>query len=404
MSQALWAQPPQGRHHLCPDIALTAPLDAWQKTAGRLLRLGGGSQGNELTLFIDGDDAFDAMLRAIATARTRVWLEVYIFTPDRLGMAFFDALVAAARRGVDVRLLVDAFGSHDMTSTLVRPLVDAGGKFAAFNPVSWLWGRLPFLMRDHRKILVVDNDVAFCGGMNISMDYGGPRHGNGLFKDNHLLLMGPATADLAAVFGVAWHHATRERLKLFAAAVERFDGSHIQILGSDRFGRRRGIQKALHHAVSRSQRSIRLTTPYFVPPATLMRGLCRAARRGVDVAVLTAGVSDVPIAAAAARHLYGTLLRAGVKIYEMNGGTLHAKTASIDALYAHVGSFNLDRWSFERNLEVCAMALDPGFAIALDGVFEHNLALCERVTIDRWQGRSLIDIVVGWLSWQAARL
>ncbi|MDP2339580.1 MAG: phospholipase D-like domain-containing protein [Deltaproteobacteria bacterium] len=383
--------------------ALVAP-DAWQKTAGRLLRLGGGSQGNELTLLVDGDDAFEAMLRAIHSARVRVWLEVYIFTPDRIGTAFFDALVAAARRGVDVRLLVDAFGSPEMRDEKVAPLLEAGGKFAIFNPPTWLSRKLPLFMRDHRKILIVDDDVAFCGGMNVSLDYGSARHGNGTFRDMHLMVMGPACRDLGAVFGFGWAHATSERLPLFAAVPERHDGSHVQILGSDQFRRRRGIQKALHQAVSRAQRRIRLTTPYFVPPPPLMRALCRAARRGVDVAVLTAGVSDVPIAAAAARHLYGTLLRSGVAIYEMTAKTLHAKTASIDGIYAHVGSFNLDRWSFERNLEVCAMALDPGFSSALDDIFERDLALSERITIDRWQRRSAVDVVVGWFAWHVARL
>ncbi len=415
----------QSHHFLCPSrFPLTVALDAWQKTAGRLLRLGGASQGNELTLFVDGDDTFEAMLRAIASARARVWLESYIFTPDRIGSAILHALVAAAARGVEVRLLVDAFGSPAMDQEHAAPLLQAGGKFAAFNPVTWLTRtvsmlgplarfkprhrhrhfKLPWFMRDHRKILVVDDDVAFCGGMNVSVDYGSSRHGNGMFRDTHLLLMGPACRDLAAVFAVSWQHATNERLAVFPAARERVDGSHVQILGSDRFRRRRGIQKALHQAVTRAQRSIRLTTPYFVPPPPLLRALCRAARRGVDVAVLTAGVSDVPIAATAARHLYGSLLKSGVAIYEMTGRTLHAKTASIDGIYAHVGSFNLDRWSFERNLEVCAMALDPGFATALDGVFERDLALCERITIDRWQQRSIVDVVVGWFAWHVARL
>jgi cardiolipin synthase len=178
----------------------------------------------------------------------------------------------------------------------------------------------------------------------------------------------------------------------------------VQILGSDRYRRRRGIQQALQQAVTRSQRRIRLTTPYFVPPAKLLAALTHAARRGVDVGVLTAGLSDVPIAAVGARHLYGKLLKGGVKIYEMTERTLHAKTAAVDGIYAHVGSFNLDRWSFERNLEVCAMALDPGFAVALDEVFEHDLELSKRVTLDQWQRRSVFDVVVGWCAWQVARL
>ena len=386
-----------------------AALTTWQKTAGRLLRLGGGSEGNDLTLFVDGDDAYDTMLRAIASAKTRVWLEVYIFTPDALGDRVFAALVDAAVRGCDVRLLVDALGSPQMTPEKTKPLEDAGGHVAVFNPMTFgvlarLKRKLPTLMRDHRKVLVVDDDVGFCGGMNVSMDYGSSRHGNGFFRDTHLLLHGPCVRDLAAVFGVSWQHATDQRLALFPAGTPRVDGSHVQILGSDQFRRRRGIQQALQQAVTRAQTRIRLTTPYFVPPPRLLRALVSAARRGVVVEVLTAGLSDVPIAAVAARHLYGRLLDAGVVIYEMTERTLHAKTAAVDGIYAHVGSFNLDRWSFERNLEVCAMVLDPGFAAALDGVFERDLALCKQVERAHWHRRSVVDVVVGWCAWQIARL
>lgn len=386
----------------------SSALVGWQRTAGRLLRLGGGSEGNELTLFVDGDGAYDTMLAAIASAKKRVWLEVYIFTPDRLGNAVFDALVAAAARGVEVRLLIDALGSPQMTPEKTEPLLKAGGKLAVFNP--WSFGltrfkrKLPTLMRDHRKILIIDDDEGFCGGMNVAEEYAGERRGTGVFRDTHLLIGGPAVRDLAAVFAVSWHHATDERLPALVAGAQRDDGSHVQILGSDRFRRRRGIQNALHHAVTRAQKSIRLTTPYFVPPPRLLNALVRAAQRGVDVAVLTAGLSDVPIAAVGARHLYGKLLRSGVTIYEMHARTLHAKTAAVDGIYAHVGSFNLDRWSFERNLEVCAMTLDPGFADALDDIFDADLKLCRRVTLDEWQRRSPFDVIIGWFAWQIARL
>ncbi len=370
------------------------------------MRLGGASDGNELTLFVDGDGAFDAMLGAIDSATTRVWLETYIFAPDPLGHTVLDALTRAAARGVDVRLLIDAVGSPDLLPH-TKALSAAGGRIAVFNPALrfTLKRRLPMTMRDHRKVLVVDDDVGFCGGMNVSCDYGGARRGNGVFRDTHLLVQGPAARDLALVFSASWHHACAERLSTFSPAAPRFDGSHVQVLGSDRFWRRRGIQRALHHAVTRAHARIRLTAPYFVPPPRLLRALSQAARRGVVVEVLTAGVSDVPIVAAAARHLYGRLLQSGVQIWELGGGrTLHAKTASIDGIYAHVGSFNLDRWSFDRNLEVVAMVLDPGFSQALDRVFDDDLRTSTQVTLQAWQARSVVDVVVGWCAWQLARL
>jgi cardiolipin synthase len=381
-------------------------LKRWRATAGRLVRLGGASDGNELTLLVDGDAAFDAMLGAIGRAVQRIWLETYIFAPDTLGMSVLAALTEAARRGVDVRLLVDAIGSPDLSSHTER-LVAAGARVVVFNPMLkfTLKRRLPVTMRDHRKILVIDDDIGFCGGMNVSVDYGGVRRGKATFRDTHLLVQGPAVRDLGLVFAASWHHGCGERLPTFSRAAVRFDGSHVQVLGSDRFWRRFGIQRALFHAVTHAQHRIRLTTPYFIPPPALLRALSRAAQRGVLVEVLTAGLSDVPLAAAAARHLYGRLLRSGVRIWELGGGrTLHAKTASVDGLYAHVGSFNLDRWSFDRNLEVVALVLDPGFSQALDRVFDDDLKTSVEVTWAAWQERRFSEVVLGWCAWQLSRL
>lgn len=383
-----------------------AALQRWRTTAARLLQLGGDSDGNDMVLFVDGDAAFAAMLAAIKSAQIRVWLETYIFEPDALGTRMLAALTAAARRGVDVRLLVDDHGSGHLTPTHTAEFVAAGGVVARFNPTHLLqWKRpLPLSLRDHRKILIVDNDHGFLGGMNVSVDYGGPQLGNNRFRDTHLLLTGPTTSDLALVFGRSWHHATGNLPAEVVPAAPRADGSHVQILGSDRFRRRRRIQRALATAVQRAQRSITLTSPYFVPPPRLLRSLRAAAKRGVHVRILTAGVSDVPIAAMAARHVYGSLLESGVRIWELQQQTLHAKTAVVDGFYAHVGSFNLDRWSFDRNLEVVAMMLDPGFGAALDAVFDRDLEHSVEVQLADWQRRDPWVRLKGFIAWQLARL
>jgi cardiolipin synthase len=380
-----------------------AALQRWQKTAARLLQLGGDSDGNELVLFVDGDDAFATKLAAIESARQRVWLETYIFRADGLGTRMLQALTGAARRGLDVRLLVDDHGSSALSAADVAELVSSGGKVARFNPTPvWHLGR--GLVRDHRKILIVDTDHSFVGGMNVADDYGGAKLGTGLFRDTHLLLSGPATRDLAEIFGRSWLQATGEEAPSLPAVSPRSDGSHVQILGSDRLLRRRRIQRALATAVQRAQRSITLTSPYFIPPPRLLGSLRQAARRGVQVRILTAGVSDVPIAAIAARHVYGSLLEAGVRIWELQRQTLHAKSAVVDGLYAHVGSFNLDRWSYDRNHEVVAMTLDPNIGAALDAVFDRDVEHSTEVHLEQWQQRTIWQRVVGFIAWQIARL
>ncbi len=390
-------------------------LTRWRRTAGRLLRLGGESSGNEMVLFTDGDDAFRTMLQAISSASTRVWLETYIFEPDTLGLKVLSALEGAARRGCDVRLLVDDLGSGALKDEHLAPLQAAGGFVCRFNPARWsmlfpgsarmsLRRQLPLSLRDHRKVLIVDDQHGFCGGMNVSEDYAGTTFGNGRFRDTHVLVSGPAVSDLAAIFRASWQHTAGDVLGPTPRPPPLELGSHVQILGSDRFLGRRRIQRALAVAIARAQKTIFLTTPYFIPPASVLSALRRAARRGVDVRILTAGVSDVPIAARAARHLYGTLLEMGVRVYELHGRTLHAKTAVVDAFYAHVGSFNLDRWSYDRNLEVVCMTMDPGVGADLDAVFHQDLAASLEVDLDTWRRRGLFDRAMGFISWQLCRL
>ena len=360
------------------------------------------------------------MLAAIHSATKRIWFEVYIFAPDTLGLRFLSALTAAATRGVEVKLLVDAVGSSDLRADHLLPLRTAGGVAVHFNDglLARFWpfasrAKLPralrhilsFAVRDHRKIIIIDDDDGFCGGMNISCDYGGPLYGNGLFRDTHLLISGPAVTTLAAMFARSWRHATGDILPApTSTPPTRPEGSHVQILGSDRFLRRRLIQRALYTAVTRAERSIMLTTPYFVPPPLLLTALRRAASRGVDVQVLTAGISDVPIARIAARHLYSALLESGVRVWELKGKTLHAKTAVIDGFYAHVGSFNLDRWSYDRNLEVVAMTLDADFARGIEGVFRDDATNSTEIRRDEWRRRSRLQRFADYVAWQLARL
>jgi cardiolipin synthase A/B len=378
---------------------------AWRRIVDRLLPLGGSSDGNQVTLFADGDGAYDAMLAAIRSATKRVWLETYIFEPDRVGREFLDELLAARLRGAEVILIYDVVGSPRLSGETLKPLVDHGVGVVPFNPPFTFSGPLPRLMRDHRKILVVDDGVAFCGGMNVSVDYAGPRRGNNFFRDTHALVEGPAAAALAAIFASSFQTATSRVLPDRGQPPFPLSGGvFAQVLGSDARRRRRHIQRALYHTVGRCVRRCLLTTPYFVPPPRLLTALVRAARRGVDVRVLTAGLSDVPIASIAARHLYGRLLRGGVKVYEMSERTLHAKTATIDGVYASVGSFNLDRWSFGRNLEVNLTFVDEGLAAHLEDAFYEDLKLSREVKLEEHAARGPLERALGWLAYQLMRL
>lgn len=370
----------------------------WRITFNRLLRLGGVSDGNEMTLFTDGDEAFTAFLAAIDAAKSRVWLETYIFEPDRLGLLVLDALTRARQRGCDVALLFDAFGSPHLGHAHTKALEDTGASVRAFNPLLGRRG-MPLWVRDHRKILVAD-DVGFSGGMNISEDYAGPRLGNGRFRDTMARVTGPAVHDLACVFANSWRLATGQRLDTTSVPTAKEPGAVLQVLSSSERRDRRHIQRAIRQTLTRSLSHCWVTTPYFVPPHLLMRALILAARRGVDVRVLTAGVSDVPIVRRASHHLYARLLKRGVRIFEMFGATLHAKTITIDGVYATVGTFNLDHWSWRRMLEVNVTAVDRTVATSLERQFERDLEQAREVQLPSWRRRGVFERFVDWLAYQ----
>ena len=375
---------------------------AWLRTAARLLPLGGTSDGNQLTLFVNGDDAFHAMLAAIEHARTAIWLETYIFEPDALGLRVLAALTAAAARGVSVVLLVDAVGSGNLDDEHLAPLEQEGGRAVRFN-VPWHSDLSP-LVRDHRKILVVDHTLAFCGGMNMTAEYAGPVLGTNRFRDTHVLLEGPGVADLGQLFVGSFQMATGERLAVGPRPAPMPRGVQVQVLGSNQRGGKRHIQRALFHTLGRAVKTCALTSPYFVPPPRLLRQLVSAARRGVAVRILTAGLTDVPAARVAAEHIYGTLLRAGVQIFEMNARTLHAKTSTIDGVYCSVGSFNLDRWSYGRNLEVTVACMNGDVAAALQRCFEADLVNAREVKLAEWEARGTWRRVLGYLAFQLMRV
>ena len=381
--------------------------ELWERWRGtlRLLRpLGEVSRGNRLTPLLDGDRAFEAMWKAIAGARRRVMCTTYTIADDDVGRRTRDELSAAARRGCEVVLQFDAFGSSALRAAFTDPITEAGGRVLSYNPPLRLWARLPRLVRDHRKILVVDDQIAFCGGMNITSDYAGEKYGTGRFRDVHLRLIGPCVGDLSRF--------VRHSIRSSGGGVPRAGrrppasavGAVVQVLESNVRRQRRAIQKATAYTLRRAVRRCYFTSPYFVPPRRLVKDMVEAADRGVDVRVMIAGVSDVPLVSMASRHLYGRLLRAGVRLFEMQGRTLHAKTAAIDGVYASVGSFNLDHWSYRRNLEVNVTTLDERTARRLEQRFEEDTALSTEVRLETWDRRGMFERLRDWAAYQLMRL
>jgi cardiolipin synthase len=355
---------------------------------------------HRLALLRDGGQAFPAMLSAIAAARATVCLETYILRPDRVGHLFAAALAERARAGVEVNLLYDAWGSSLPGAYLDR-LHGAGVRTLAYHPFRWsgrrreVVGRL--VRRDHRKSLIVDSRIGFTGGVNLSDEHLPAEDGGGGWRDTHLSLEGPAARELEYFFRVTWRRAGGAPLdeRRYGGDGRRPDpvvsveSSHV------RHGRA-GIREAYRLAIGGARARIWITNAYFLPQLRLVRALAAAARRGVDVRIMVAGTTDVRAVLFASRSIYEVLLAAGVRLFEWEGCVLHAKTAVVDGRWATVGSSNLDAQSLRQNLEANAIVRDPGFAAALERMFEEDLARCREISAERWRRRPVWLRAASW--------
>lgn len=334
-----------------------------------------------------GQEIFPAMLEAIERAQSSVRLESYIYEPEALGIRFLEALVRAQNRGVRTRVLVDAFGSINLPATFWDPLRAAGGQARQFNPLSLS----RFGIRNHRKSLICDEQVAFIGGFNIAQEYDGDGITHG-WHDVGVKLAGPLVADLAAafdeMFGRAdFQHKSFLRLRRFSVRKTVLAPDEQLLLSGPGRGRS-PIKSALRHDLSRAN-DARIMVAYFLPTWRIRHALMRVARRGGRVQLILAGKSDVVISQLAARSLYHKLLKAGVEIYEYQPQILHAKLMVVDQV-AYVGSANLDPRSLNINFELMLRLQNPQVAAQARLVFESSLQHCSRITFEQWRkSRSL---------------
>lgn len=363
---------------------------------------------NLVALLKDGQQAFPAMLEAIAGAKQTICLETYILKDDRLGLRFIGALCEKARAGLEVLLMYDSWSSDVSLETLVE-LAQAGVKVHAFRPWKYL-GSLSRAMakmsrRNHRKSLVVDGHIGFTGGLNISDDYAPVTEGGAGWRDTHVRIVGPGAQALERLFLMTWaqHKAPRINAQRFSRPMLAGTAA-FRVVGNDFAIDRKGIRRAYEEAFSKAQERIFVTNAYFIPPAKLIKAMGAAARRGVRVCVILAATTDVKLVLYAARGLYPRLLKNGIEVYEWTTGrVLHAKTAVVDGAWATVGSSNLDPLSMRQNLEVNAIVIEPTFAQALEKMFLEDLSHCERITLDDVKQYGWFHRVLSWVAFRLRR-
>ena len=351
------------------------------------------SAGDRITVHTRGESAFAAMLRVIDDARQEVLVESYILKDDHVGREVAKALIRARERGAAVRVLADAFGSYFTKDSFWAQLRSHGIEVRLFRPVLRNLWKGP--RRDHRKLLVGDRRAGFTGGMNIADDYGSARHAKrGVWRDTQVEVHGPCAREMAHVFAQSWlvagggDFATGGDAE--APVPEERGGARCLVLDS-RAGKGDGKPAALFAAIlGAARRNVWITNSYFAPVASTAIALVRAAQRGVDVRLLLAGPTDVPVVRHAGHGFFAEMLQAGVKVYEYQAAVLHAKTLCADDTVSLIGSSNLDFRSFHVNRECDLVIIDEATGRRMAEVFREDVEHAVAMREPEWYKRGLL--------------
>lgn len=424
--------PRQARRALAEATAPAGTRHRLQAPVRRMLRwaLRRGLQvpGNEVRLLRGGHEYFPALIAAIDEAVFQVLLETYLYADDDTGRAVADALIRAAARGVNVQLTVDGFGAGDMPMALAGRLIAAGVHLRVFRPLSGFRLARRHLRRLHRKLAVIDREVAFVGGINIIDDLNhGPLDPAGLGPryDFAVRVAGPLVGQVAlAAERLVWQLALRHDMRglgLAGAAAEfplatdlpppRLDadtaaqGVPAALLLRDNLRNRRAIEREYLQALGSARHDVILANAYFLPGHKMRRALLSCRKRGVRVRLLLQGMVEYKLQHYATHALYATLLDAGVEIYEYAESFLHAKVAVVDDAWATVGSSNMDPFSLLLAREANIAVYDQAFASELRHELETAIAQRSvRIVPEAHARRSRLRRVANWAAYQVLRL
>ena len=347
--------------------------------------------GNRLELIESGVERFNLLLELIAGAGSSIKMLMYMFNPDKDGDTVRNALTEAARRGVDVKLLIDGFGSS-ATPEFFAELGDAGGEHCVFNPS---WGRR-YLLRNHQKLIVIDERTVLIGGANIDATYLEDR-GAQRWRDLWLRLDGPEAVLPGRYFDTLfrWSKRPRSKLRSLRRMVAEFNEwrGPLQWKFSGPLSVRNSWWRSIGRDIKAAHR-LDMIFAYFAPPGAMLRRIGRIGRRG-RARVINAAKSDNNTTIAAARHSYSRLIRRHVEIYEYQPAKLHTKLAIVDDV-VHIGSSNFDYRSFYINLEVMLRIKDAGFAQAMRAYFEGELKDCRWITQEVHAQRATLWRRIKW--------
>jgi cardiolipin synthase len=343
----------------------------------------------------NGEIYYDAELQALRAARSSINLEAYIFQKGEVTRRFLEVLTERARAGVEVRLVLDALGSFTSWDSYFKELTEAGGRVAWYHPLRWQTiARVN--NRTHRELIVIDGRVGFVGGSGFADHWLVGRENHPRWRDTMFRVEGDAVASLQGTFAENWVEASGEILSggdFFPVCDATSRASALVVNSSPSAGRSTHARMLYQTLLASAQKSVLITTPYFLPDWSARAEMIRAVReRGVRVEIVVPGAkSDHLLTRRSSRRLFGDLLEAGAEIYEYQPSMMHAKTMVVDGVWSVVGSTNFDNRSFGLNDEVNLAAFDPELAARLAKDFARDRADSRAVTLDEWRRRPLAE-------------
>lgn len=346
---------------------------------------------NKVKLLLNGEEKFPELISCIENAKHHIHLEYYIYEQDEIGSTIIELLIKKAQEGVEVRFIYDDFGSPTIKKKIEKRMRESGIEIHPFSKVHFylLANRINY--RNHRKIVIIDGQTAFTGGINVSDKYINNKKGKLYWRDTHLRIDGPGVYYLQFLFLSDWNFCCdtppRVDKMYFEEQVLQKEDTYVQIVGSGPDSDQPAVLFSVLQAIYLAKREVIITTPYFIPGDTIMDALRIAASSGLSVKLLVPGVSDSKLVNAASKANYHDLLKAGVEIYLYKKGFVHAKTLVTDGKLSMIGTANMDYRSFELNFEVNAIIYDVIFAEKLRAVFfediKHAKKINEKIWLDR---------------------
>jgi len=339
---------------------------------------------NEIDLYVNGNEIFPPMLAAIREAEETIEFLTFVYWTGDIAREFAEALAEASRRGVRVRVLLDAVGAAKMPDELTTMMEEAGCEVAWYHPLEWYTlQRLNY--RTHRKVLVADRRVAFTGGVGIAEEWTGDAADPGHWRDDHFRIRGPAVRHLHAAFTETWRRATGEVMVDAIpedSLAARGTALATPLVTSPR-GRASDISVVVWLLLARAERTVDIATPYFVPDHSLVEAIAATAARGVRVRLLVPGPHmDKEIVRKASLGTFDDLIDGGVEVWEYQPTMMHAKTMVVDGRWSMIGSANFDNRSMELNDELVLVVDDTGLAEQITRSFEADLQHSARLTAD----------------------